>query len=138
MVEPGVATGPTQVVAVQSRKWGRVLIVDDADTLARAVRRGLRDTFECSVATNESEALTALGEQTWDAIVCDMMMPDLSGVQLYRWLRTARPHLLRRIVFVTGLDVRAARSSLGDIGAPVLLKPFSVDDLRATLSQLLA
>ncbi len=115
----------------------RVLIIDDSVPLAHAFSRALESVFDCVVATSSEAALSALADPALDAIVCDVLMPTLSGAQLHHWLRQTRPEMVRRIVFVTGLDEREARASLGDAASPVLQKPVSMATLRSAVANVL-
>ena len=62
----------------------RVLIVDDEPEVGKAIRRMLSTEHEVTVTRSGVDARRLLDEQTFDAIVCDLMMPDLSGMELLR------------------------------------------------------
>src|SRR5690606_32530132 len=80
----------------------RVLVVDDEPMLARAVKRAL-DSFAVEVVTDGEEALALLeNEPTFDVILCDLMMPRVSGAELFRRVSSQNPHLSQRFVFMTG------------------------------------
>ena len=70
-----------------------------------------------------------------DLVLCDLMMPEMSGPELYHRVRDARPELLSRIVFVTGGAFSDdARALLRDEQPRVLYKPFGKDELQALLA----
>jgi CheY-like chemotaxis protein len=82
---------------------GRILVVDDEPVVARATRRVLAREHEVVTATSGQEARDALErEGTFDAVVSDLMMPDITGMDLHAWLDERDPDLARRMVFLTG------------------------------------
>jgi DNA-binding NarL/FixJ family response regulator len=115
----------------------RVLVVDDQEVLARAVARLIDDDYEMQVATAAS-VLQILERASFEAIITDVLMPVLSGIQLYRWLRLARPRLVGRVIFMTGLDGQVAGDLLGPLPNPLLLKPFKRDALVLALETVIA
>lgn len=102
----------------------RVLAIDDEEALCRAYHRTLKGCDVIS-AHNGEEALRVIEEDAAFAVVlCDVLMPELSGVGLYERVRQEHPELARRFVFVTG---SAGRRELQRIvlqdDVPVLEKP---------------
>jgi len=81
----------------------RVLVVDDDPSVLGAFRRLLASRFEVVVAAGGREAVELLDRDTaFDAVVCDVMMPDLDGPGVWSHLTTHYPDLARRTVFCTG------------------------------------
>jgi CheY-like chemotaxis protein len=115
----------------------RVLVVDDDPVLTRTLVRVLSDRFEVRSTTSES-VIDTLTRDRFDAVVTDVLMPSLDGVQLYRWIRNARPRLAARVVFMSGLDRDAVRARLGALPNPVLFKPFDRDAVIAALELVLS
>lgn len=115
----------------------RVLVVDDDPVLARTLVRVLADRFDVRQTSSES-AIEELTNARFDAVVTDMLMPSLDGVQLYRWLRSTRPKLAARVVFMSGLDREAISERLGALPNPVLIKPFDRDAVVSALDRVLS
>jgi signal transduction histidine kinase/CheY-like chemotaxis protein len=116
---------------------GRVLIIDDDPLVGRSMARLLQAAHEVTVCTSPSEALSRLerGER-WDAILCDLMMPELSGMDVEERLARSAPDVLPRIVYLTGgAFTDRARKFLGD-GRPFLEKPVEAPALRARVAEL--
>ena len=85
-----------------SPKRARILIVDDEALVARAIRRHLRD-HDVRIAGSGREALEIIDSgDDFDLILCDMMMPELSGMDVYSAVVQRHPDLQKRIVFMTG------------------------------------
>ena len=81
---------------------GRVLVVDDEAAL-RAVMARLLVEHEVVTASSGNEAKSILeNDQNFDIIVCDLMMPVVSGMDVHQWLVEHNPDLAKRMVFVTG------------------------------------
>lgn len=90
--------------APTSRPVGlRVLVVDDEPTIAAALRRLLDAEATISSVTSGREAIEVLlHDQRFDVIFCDVMMPEIGGMDVYEAVRRARPGVESRIVFMTG------------------------------------
>lgn len=82
-----------------------VLIVDDEPSVRRALRRLLeRAGMAVEESASASAALALLGGKPGiDAVVCDVLMPEMNGLEFYDLLLTRAPHLRHRTVFLTGL-----------------------------------
>ncbi len=106
----------------------RVLVVDDEVTIANALRDLLGAEHDVVATTSAREALAVLDAQDeFDVLFCDLMMPGMSGIELYEKLRDDRPGLERRIVFMTGgaFTTRAAEF-LARVDNRRIEKPFSL------------
>jgi two-component system cell cycle sensor histidine kinase/response regulator CckA len=111
---------------VPERRRLRVLVVDDELPLARALSRVLRGHEVLTVHDGHS-ALAAMLDpsRSFDVVLCDLMMPGLSGSDLFLEARRQRPELASRFVFMTGgAFTEGGRAFLEKLGASVLTKPF--------------
>jgi two-component system NtrC family sensor kinase len=117
----------------------RVLVVDDEPEIVDLVRAMLEGAgYEVASAESGAVALEMLGEVGFDAIVSDLRMPDMDGAALWREVKTLRPALSQRMLFVTGDTLSpGARRFLADAGCPSLDKPFAKADLLARVKALL-
>ncbi len=114
----------------------RVLIVDDEPEMRVALRRLLRRDCDIFEAGDGDEALAALGEGTFDLVLCDLVMPGMDGVELLARARDQHGWLDGRWVVMTGGAVTAAgERSLRDSGVRVLDKPFRARAVRELISQ---
>lgn len=131
--------GPQQAVrppVVEDHAWEGVrgksiLLVEDEAALAAAVSEALRDVgLVVDHAGDGQEALAHVRRHAYDAVVCDLKMPRVDGMMLYRAMAAATPALARRVIFVTG-DVEGtdAERFLADSGCRWLAKPFRLADL---------
>ncbi len=114
---------------------GRLLVVDDEDSIGVSVRRALEGDFNVVIATSGREALALLdADREFDVILCDVVMPDLDGVGVYEAARALDPRLADRFVFMSGgLLASEARAFLGGLQGRLVDKPFAVDELRTVL-----
>jgi PAS domain S-box-containing protein len=118
---------------------GRLLVVDDEPTLQSLVKRILGPYYELMAASSATEARAILEKDpAFDLILCDLMMPGMSGMDLHAWLTEARPELAKKIVFVTGgAFTPKAADYLAAAGNPRIDKPFNAVELKARVAELL-
>jgi two-component system, NtrC family, sensor kinase len=124
-------SGPTELSA-----RARVLVVDDDVVVATSLRRLLARDYDVVVEHSAVPALQRFvaGEQ-FAAIVCDVQMPGMSGIELVQALQARSPHHVPRFIFVTGGDPAAARS-VANLGPIYFEKPFDVGELRRAVRRL--
>jgi CheY-like chemotaxis protein len=107
-----------------------VLIIDDEAELCELWGSILEEDYAVTAFTSPRAALAALRENDYDAIVCDVMMPELTGVELYDHATRGRPGLADRFIFITGgAFTERARLFLKQTGRPVLRKPCPPQEL---------
>jgi two-component system response regulator MprA len=115
----------------------RVLIVDDEPAVRSALDRALRlDGYDVDMAADGHEALDRVAEVRHDAIVLDVAMPGLDGLQVCRRLRDAGDRT--PVLMLTARDAVDDRVAGLDAGADdYLVKPFALKELKARLRALL-
>jgi signal transduction histidine kinase/ActR/RegA family two-component response regulator len=135
MEEPAMTSVHDAPPRQTSSERMRVLIVDDDRPVAAAIALEL-DEHDVVVAESGREALNILrGDKDFDVILCDLMMPEVSGVDVYEALRLLDPRLLERVVLMTGgAFTPRASEFLSSVNAPMLEKPFAPGQLRAIAS----
>lgn len=114
-----------------------VLIVDDDRAVRESLRRSLEfNGFQVSMASDGAEALAGIGTTRPDAVVMDVMMPRLDGIETTKALRTAGNDV--PILVLTARDAVGDRVDGLDAGADdYLTKPFALQELLARLRALL-
>jgi len=128
-----------ELVASAQAQHGAILLIDDEPAIQRALTQLLRRSgHTITTAANGQEGLSALEERSYDVILCDMRMPDLDGPEFYRELARRHPHLLSRIIFLTG-DVLSpeAQAFFARVDRPRLIKPFKAREVRLLIQQVL-
>jgi two-component system response regulator MprA len=115
----------------------RVLVVDDEPAVRRALERALRlDDYDVELAADGQEALDALAASSPDAVVLDVMMPGVDGLEVARRMRRAGDRT--PILMLTARDAIDERVTGLDVGADdYLVKPFALKELQARLRALL-
>jgi two-component system response regulator MprA len=115
----------------------RVLVVDDEPAVRRALERALKlDNYEVELAADGEEALDVLARSPADAIILDVLMPRLDGLELARRMRKAGDRT--PILMLTARDAIDDRVEGLDVGADdYLVKPFALRELQARLRALL-
>jgi CheY-like chemotaxis protein len=124
---------------VDSNRRGRILIVDDEPALARALCRILGD-HEITVANDGQDALSYIANgDRFDVILCDLIMPNMTGMELHEALLRTAPEQTSKVAFMTGgAHTPRAREFLEQIANPRLDKPFEAAQVRSLVASLLA
>jgi len=125
------------IVATGAR--GRVLVIDDEEGMRRAFRRLLREHEIVEAESGEQGRDLLAKDQAFDVILCDMMMPRVSGMDVHRWLLEHHPQLARKLVFVTGGAFTAnGREYLEKVGNLRLEKPFDAKSVQKVIAELVS
>jgi two-component system KDP operon response regulator KdpE len=115
---------------------GTVLVVDDEPQILRALQTNLRGAgYEVATAASAREALSAAAMRPPDAVILDLVLPDGSGIDVARELRTwsSAPILVLSVVGDEAEKVAALDAGADDY----VVKPFGIDELLARLRALL-
>jgi len=115
----------------------RILVVDDEPAVRGSLERALRlDGYAVELASDGADGLERLADRPADAIVLDLLMPEMDGLELCRRVRGAGDQT--PILVLTARDQVADRVAGLDAGADdYLVKPFALEELRARLRALL-
>lgn len=110
---------------------GRILVIDDEPLVLDAVRRTLQEEHDVTALANGHEALMhLLAGECYELILCDLMMPGVTGADLLARLSVERPDMAARLAFMTGGPVtRAARVALAQAPSGRIEKPFEPAEL---------
>ena len=126
--------------SMEAVRGASVLLVEDERLLAAAVADALSEAgLSVDHAGDGEEALVRIRERDYDVVICDLKLPRVNGMMLYRAIAVATPALARRVIFVTG-DVAAADADrfLVESGCRWLVKPFRIGDLLLAVRETLA
>ena len=132
--DPSVAHHQPRAAAATRR--GRVLVIDDEPTIARAIWRSLEREHDVTVSASAGEALERIvGGERFDVILSDLMMPHMTGMELHDELVRSVPEQAARMVFLTGgAFTSGARDFLDAVRNHRVEKPFDTQQLRALIN----
>ncbi len=120
----------------RDKKRRQLLVVDDEPAITAVLERALGDVYEVTSVNHGRDAL-ALIARGFDAVLCDLMMPEMGGVELHAAVSALRPELADRFVFMTGgAFSERARAFLANGARCVVEKPFDFDELIRTLDKI--
>jgi signal transduction histidine kinase len=110
----------------------RVLVVDDDPLVGEALERVLKSEAEVDVMTDGRAAIERLAAgERWDVILCDLMMPTFSGMEMYSEALRLAPDAAGRFVFITaGAFTPRARAFVGSVANRCIEKPIDVERAR--------
>jgi DNA-binding NtrC family response regulator len=117
----------------------RVLVIDDEQLLGQTIQLGLEDAMEVELETSGELGLQRLlKDYSINLVLCDLSLPDLSGIDIYRTILERRPELIKRFVIMTGGAVSSAsRDFLENYTGPLLNKPFTITQVENLVHSLL-
>jgi signal transduction histidine kinase/CheY-like chemotaxis protein len=143
--EPVAAPGPVAAASPKSispakPRRGRVLIVDDEPMIRTSLRRFLGADHDVDATSEGAQVLKALAAGIhYDLILCDLLMPAMTGMDIYDAVRRDHPDQVGSFVFMSGgAFTGRAESFLEEIPNTVLDKPIDVVALRAIIEERLA
>ncbi|HET6585166.1 MAG TPA: response regulator [Nannocystaceae bacterium] len=139
--EPTIDATPAAVAPQStSAPRGRILAIDDDVMVSGALQRLFGGAHEVSAANSAREALErfAAGER-FDLILCDILMPEYTGIELFDRLSDELPEQAARMVFMTGgAFTPEARAFIERVPERVIEKPFDLPTLRALVDEMLS
>ncbi|HWO25622.1 MAG TPA: ATP-binding protein [Kofleriaceae bacterium] len=138
---PAIVLPPPEPMDLEPEEHrGHVLIVDDEVAFANSLRRLLSSEHDVTIVANGREALTRLqAGARFDVILCDLMMPEMTGPDLYAALTEQLPEQASRMIFITGGAFSlAAQQFLERVPNPCFEKPCDIQNLRAAIRQQIA
>ncbi len=119
----------------------RILVVDDEPVIGAVLRRIFKGgSHEVTVVQDGRKALGMIDAGAeFDVIFCDVVMPEITGTEVYETIRARHPRLLDRFVFITGGALQeSARRILASATATVLHKPFDLGAVRDVVRRIVA
>ena len=129
-VVPVVIATATAPEPLPARTAHRVLVVDDDPAVARMLARVLRPA-QVVIVDSGRAALKVCALEKFEVIVCDLMMPELTGMDVHAAIIARDPELATRMIFVTGgVFTESAATFLAEIDNTVLEKPVRASELR--------
>jgi signal transduction histidine kinase/DNA-binding response OmpR family regulator len=113
------------------------VFIDDERFLLNAFRRAFKSTAQVKVAQGGEEGIRLLEDTPEvDVIFCDLLMPRISGMEVYQWVCDHRPELIDRFVILTaGANDDKYQEFLQSTQLPVIYKPFAVHEVQETINR---
>jgi PAS domain S-box-containing protein len=119
---------------------GRILVVDDEAMIGTLLRRLLSREHDVETLTRGQEAVAQIAAgKRFDLVLCDLMMPQMTGMDVYEAVKSLEPEQAERMVFLTGGAFTArARSFIDSVPNQFLEKPVQVQQLKTLIGNCLA
>lgn len=136
---PGTAAAAAAAAAAPAGPRPAVLVADDEDRIVRLLTQVLtREGYRCVAARDGLEAFEMLRSGGYDAAIIDVVMPRLSGIEVYRRLARDAPAVAERLIFTTGdtggIDTQKFLVGLGNRW---LRKPFEIEDVTRLVAEVI-
>jgi CheY-like chemotaxis protein len=128
------SSGPVDI------RRGRILVVDDEPMLCTVIERTLSADHDVTTVTSAKQALVQISNgERFDLILCDLMMPEMTGMDLHAKLQELVPDQAASMAFMTGgAFTENAQAFLARLPNASIEKPFKGAKLRELVKQLLA
>ncbi len=111
-----------------------ILVVDDEPLVLDVIARALEGTFDVTACERGKQAVAEIEKGAFSAVICDINMPNMSGIELLRAVRDLDPDL--PVLLVTGQPTWEGAAQAIEYGVfRYLPKPFNLDELRETVKQ---
>ena len=126
---------PPSISAIRRAAGGKlsILVVDDEPVIARLIQKALVE-HDVTTAADGREAVARMGEHAYDVILCDLIMPEMTGMDVYRAALQRATPVHDRIVFMTGgAFTQRARDFLESVPNLRIEKPFELGHLERTI-----
>jgi signal transduction histidine kinase/CheY-like chemotaxis protein len=139
LVSESRETQPLPTAQRRTKKAGRVLVVDDESAIVDAICEFLDlQNIGADKANDGQEALKLLSKNRYDAVISDIRMPGLDGIELYERASSIQPAYRDRFLFMSGDLVREnTQAFVSSVPCPCLSKPFPLQTLFQHLKPLL-
>ncbi len=134
---PGPQAG--EVEAVSGPPF-RALLIDDDEQLLRLLTTAMERSLgpEIVTARDGAEAIQRMESESFDLIISDFALPQVSGWQLFFWIAKNRPELVQRFLLISGaLGDDAEAQAIENMGIKVLRKPFPLNTFLAACREVL-
>jgi CheY-like chemotaxis protein len=127
-----VETRTSSSGSVRPAARGRILVIDDEPAVGRTLLRLLGTQYDVTVLCEGQQALDLFADGAlFDIIICDLTMPDLSGMDIYQQCSKRSPELAQRFVFMTGgTFTTESREFLDTVANMYIEKPFDLQTIR--------
>jgi PAS domain S-box-containing protein len=118
--------------AVPQGRRGKILVIDDDAAVARALARLLKGEHDVEVVGDARAGLAKIAaDSAYDVIFCDLMMPNMTGMDFHEALVVAQPELARRVVFMSGGTFsQRAQEFVEQTTNAIISKPFASEAVR--------
>jgi signal transduction histidine kinase len=136
VLPPAARRGSANVAGATSqagaKRHGRILVVDDEPMLGVTIQRTLAREHDVTAVTSAKEAFQLLSRgEPFELILCDLMMPEMSGMDLHAEVAKLDPDRAEKFVFMTGgTFTEKASRFLAQTSNPSIKKPFKATELR--------
>ena len=135
-LELSISRGSMSSELPAPRRKSRLLVIDDDAMILKSVARVLKADHEVICLSSAAVALQQLDAGArFDLVLCDIMMPDMTGMEFHDALQAVAPELLSQVVYMTGgIFVPNVREFLDRVPNQRVEKPFDPQGLRVLLS----
>src|SRR6266403_737306 len=114
-----------------------LLIVDDDSLIRDTLHELFSETHDCHTADRAEQALAYLDVETYDVVLTDIAMPELSGRELLKQIQSKHP--ATPVIVISGLSNEADARALMDLGAfAYFAKPFKLEDIEQAVDRAIA
>ncbi|MCL2182532.1 MAG: diguanylate cyclase [Chitinispirillia bacterium] len=115
----------------------KVLVVDDDESICDLLKAALSARYDVTSCLNGRDAVALIGERDFDAIITDLILPDISGIDILAYAKN-RDEFAEVLMITGNATVDSAASAINQGVASYMLKPFSIPELRGRVEKMVA
>jgi CheY-like chemotaxis protein len=136
LLPPSTGGGDPPATAAAPVRRGKILVIDDEPMVARSLGRVLEQDHDVTIVLDAGDAQRrVVAGERFDVILCDLMMPQMTGMDLHAELLRSVPEQAAQMVFLTGgAFTQRARAFLDGVPNERVQKPFDMQHLRSIVN----
>jgi len=127
----------TETANVNGVDGHKILVVDDDETICDLLTAALSTRYNVTSCLSGREAISLIGERDFDAVITDLVLPDVSGLDILAYAKS-RDEFAEVLMITGNATVDSAASAINHGVASYMLKPFSIPELRGRVEKMIA
>jgi diguanylate cyclase (GGDEF)-like protein len=126
-----------ETVNVNNNAKHKILVVDDDESICDLLTAALSARYDVTSCLSGREAINLIGERDFDAVITDLILPDVSGIDILTYAKS-RDEFAEVLMITGNATIDSAATAINHGVASYMLKPFSIQELRGRVEKMIA